>query len=698
MADPREQDLFDGDKTDGIHRVDQSNGGDFENSSFVHSTSSSGVGSSLGENDGLRSEMGLRERLADVLVDEGDGDMLLQQRDGEDRLLQWLQALDMQVMGACRADERLKPLLKMNVSCGVAEDPLLTQLSQHFDLAEVGMLARCFCIPLVSIRVGKINKEGTRLCPTADRGNLTLTLLPSSDLRLSFFGDDGDADRIFTLISKSQSSAVSVDEILGDSSGRSFLIKTPDGRTFYFWCSEKSKLLGIELLSKMKDLLKRKPSIAELSGISKSRLDCFATQLRAFLVGSTVGNNHESSAGASTLSANSTTICNEVSGNSHLQSTLKFSRSRQTVSQAVKGSSVYQGSLSPRSSSFKEGPPKHLSSLRFAAKEKMKYRDSHQSTVDNLTNSSTNALDTSLSRSDNDKPPAEVNENCAFSSSSILGSVGKLAIPSSLGPVVQVPSLVSSPLFSPHYCWCPPGASTFPSPAPFPQLPVSSIGSLPLPSHGSLFPNTMPASLLTPIQPLNLSTSTDFPPFLPDPLIRMSLPTSQQIPTFTPLICDPIVHVPVIDVCSSGQGYLVSAGPAMSTTIPPLHSKLVKPLIPESDSVIKGARETLQLLISSSSQANQQVMDALPAVLNNPNEKANNMLVAGSRGLYTGTRDINVIANSIAAMGLASLSAVSPGDIHSDGCGNLGVSEPAENPIDTNVAAPDDEDAKGQSY
>lgn len=41
--------------------------------------------------------------------------------------------------------------------------------TQHFEPAEIGMLARCFCIPLVSIRVGKINKEGTLMRPTPIR-------------------------------------------------------------------------------------------------------------------------------------------------------------------------------------------------------------------------------------------------------------------------------------------------------------------------------------------------------------------------------------------------------------------------------------------------------------------------------------------------------------------------------------------------
>lgn len=82
------------------------------------------------------------------------------------------------------------------------------------------------------------------------RGNLNLTLLPTSDLRFSFIGDDGHTERLLTL-SNSQCSAVVVEEIPADMSGRSFLIKIPDGEVLYFWCSEKSKLLGNELLTKV---------------------------------------------------------------------------------------------------------------------------------------------------------------------------------------------------------------------------------------------------------------------------------------------------------------------------------------------------------------------------------------------------------------------------------------------------------------
>lgn len=69
-------------------------------------------------------------RLTEIFVEDGDEDLLLQRSDREDGVLQWIRALDMQVMGACRADERLKPLLKLNVSTGVAEDRLLAHLSQ----------------------------------------------------------------------------------------------------------------------------------------------------------------------------------------------------------------------------------------------------------------------------------------------------------------------------------------------------------------------------------------------------------------------------------------------------------------------------------------------------------------------------------------------------------------------------------------
>ncbi|KAJ7959698.1 Flocculation protein [Quillaja saponaria] len=675
MANAREQDSL-----ERIDLMDNSNDeDDFEDSSSCESSTFSN------ENSRSRREIGL----TDTLLDEGDGDLLLQPTDGEDRLLQWLQALDMQFLGACRSAERLKPLLKSNVSNGVAEDLLLAQLSQHFEPVEVGMLARCFFIPLVSIRVGKIDKQGNRLCPTSHRGNLTLTLLPTSDLLLSFIPDNGNVEMIFTFTSKSQCSTLAVDDIPADSTGRSFLIRTQDGRIFYFWCSEKSKLLGIELLVKMKDLLKRKPSIADLSGICKSRLDCFATHLCPFLVGA---NNRESSC-SSTPSAEPMYTLGDVSGNAQMSATSKFLRPQHGSSQTVKENTLYHGSLSPRTNSFKEGPPKMLLSFRNAGREKIRRAiDSHWSRVDNLTTSATSTMGASCNDSVNDKH-VEVAKSCALSPSSILESLGKLAVPPCIGLSIQVPPLVS-PLFSPSYCWCPPGILTLPTPAAPPRVPFSSIESPLLPPLSSLLSTSMPASLLTSIPSLyhGNTPSMDFPSFLPDPflrnpLLRLPLPTSHHVPTFTPLMCDPIVHIPIIDVCSLGQGNLVNASPAISTAIPPLHSKLAKPLIPENDSVMKGVRETVRLLISSSSQVNQQIND-FPAVLTNSYEKQN-ITVAGSQGLYSGTRDIDVNANNIAAMGLVSLSGVSRGDSNAVLCNSCEISGEQEKSGDLGGGFPD---------
>ncbi|GKB65636.1 hypothetical protein Tco_0921822 [Tanacetum coccineum] len=97
-----------------------------------------------------------------------------------------------------------------------------------------------------------------------------------------------------------------------------------------------------------------------------------------------------------------------------------------------------------------------------------------------------------------------------------------------------------------------------------------------------------------------------------------------------------------MDIWSSGQAYLLSAGPAMHVTIPPLHQALVTPLIQETDSMAEKSRDTLRLLISGSSQ--------LHSVLANVDGKQN-LCAAGSRGLYGGATDVNhAIANSIAAM------------------------------------------------
>ena len=130
MVNPEKQRSVDDNETERMDRVDLTNDDCFDDSESTVGASASG--SCANSRDGGRSGdgVGLTGRLADILVEEGDGDLLLQESDRGDRVMQFLQALDLQVMGACRADERLKPLLKLNVSSGAAEDRLLAHLSQ----------------------------------------------------------------------------------------------------------------------------------------------------------------------------------------------------------------------------------------------------------------------------------------------------------------------------------------------------------------------------------------------------------------------------------------------------------------------------------------------------------------------------------------------------------------------------------------
>ncbi|KAK6135817.1 hypothetical protein DH2020_030425 [Rehmannia glutinosa] len=474
--------------------------------------------------------------------------------DGENDVLQWIGALDMLVMGACRADERLKPLLKLNVSTDMAEDRLLTYLSQSivslpYNLLlmkdtlshRVGHLAKCLCVPLVSIRVGKINKQGTFLSPTSKvrmnvetpredvnyvsdaslfldsdplnnaktfdrlnrmalsilrcgegrRGNLCL-ILHQLQMRVSFIGDDGSMERLATL-SSGIILAIEIEEI---------------SRT----------------TRKMKDMVMRKPSLAELSGISEAR----SIKL----------------------------LRKSPSNLSSLDQWLLML--------------IFGGFLTA-------SPPADdsIDSINFI------FLIGFTSFI-----------------SEKDKLPVANGIN-PFSTLNFVDAFGKSAELPFSAHKIQVPSSGQSH-FSPQYCWCPQYALGNSQ-----HLPVSSTESLSLPLLSSLLSAVRrpSSSLLTSITSLNLTEvpPIDFPSLLPEPLVRLQ--TLQNIPTFTPLMCDPIVHVPMFEVCSSGSGYLVSAGPTMSTTFPPLNLKLVDPLLPNPESLLeKSARETLRMLVSNDKQ------------------------------------------------------------------------------------------------
>ncbi|ESQ52692.1 hypothetical protein EUTSA_v10017559mg [Eutrema salsugineum] len=572
-----------------------------------------------------------RRGVSDPLTDEGRRDFLL----GEDRVLRWLQALDMQVLGACRGDERLKPLLKLNVSNGMAEDRLLAHLSQHFEPAEIGMLARCFCIPLVSLRVGKIKKEGTLMRPTHIRGSLSLMVLPTSDLRLSFIGDNGHSEQLFTYTSKTQCSAVSIEEITADSSGRSFVIRIADGNAFYYWCSEKSKLLGTELRQKMEDLIKKKPSISELTGIEESRLGSVASHLRLYLMGSVVPNMK--GCPVPTLDSLSSSGSSETGDSSSSSSaSSKTLRARHSGTQLTKA----QESLSPRSSSFKENTLRN-SSTRISSRDKSKRRsEGHFSVFED--NSPITSIPTNVDgfiKSEGESEDAASDNNGSYHQMIDSSEAAELAASTMTLPPDFPLKKMGPPVFSPYYCWCPPSTSSLlHAPSASYQFPPLSIELPSLPPLSSLLPASASDGFLIPSSPLDLS---DIPPL---PLVHhIPIPggsSSQQM--MIPIMCDhPIVHIPVIDICSSGQAYLVSAGP--TGMIP----TSITPLPVENDSLVeKGARETLRLLISGANATTSS------APLNHHH---------GSRGLYSGTRDVSGVS-LFAPIGLQQPSAGDGGD------------------------------------
>ncbi|CAL9150651.1 unnamed protein product [Musa hybrid cultivar] len=611
------------------------------------------------------------ERLRRLLRGESDGDISHEgSGGGEDGVLQWLHALDLQVLGACRAVERSKPLLKLNVSSGPAEERLLAQLSQHFEASEVGMLARCLYVPLVSVRVGKVKKRGTILCPTATRGQLNLNLLPSSNMHISFIGDDGCTERLGVLSNEFDSSDVIIEEISADTSGRSFLLKFPGHRALYYWCSEKSKLHGLELLAKMKDLLRRKPSLSSLTGISVSRLDSFATHLRAYLLG--CSNAAEANSAASSHGLHSGATTNQTECHSSSCALSKSSRLRAVEAHIGKVHSLCQGSLSPRLNTFKDEMRRPYSSIRSGAREKIKrHGDIHPITLTRSTE-----LVTSVSASCTATSKCEDDNSRSTGPSSTLSCClpDVLPIPlSSFSPMsIHLPlsQTGSSSLYSPYYCWCPPCPSSLQyEVAPSHLLPTFPE-SISLPPLSSLLSATAPVVTSVParltIDVAELQTLT-LPSLVPDPLgpaplsvSSLTLPCSQQLPIFTPFMSDPIVHIPLIDVCSSGQGYLVTAGPAISTVISPLLPNLVNPLIPKTESVVeKNARETLEMLLASAPIASgPRLMNVLPAVFNNLSEnftcdsKVNNhSAIAATSSQF----DVDTILTDLSCKGLCSL-------------------------------------------
>lgn len=393
-----------------------------------------------------------------------------------------------------------------------------------------------------------------------------------------------------------------------------------------------------------------KPSLAELTGIDESRIDCFAIHLRAYLHGSAAINPQASSMMSRDPSIAGFVDSSELGLDAQISVASQKPLRSEHVSSMGSNTSL-MSSLSPMSNAFKDSMLRNSSSVCVSRDGPRNHGDSYISCVDSQIAGISSRDAPSSTYVEDDKIGRETRP------SNVLEPL-VAALPFR-GSAATVHSLDST-VFSPYYCWCPPAVSTLQYSVGTPHMPILSTDSS-IPLLSSIAPSACSSSILTPKPSLVTDVSLDFPPLLPEPLIRLpfSLATSQQIPTFTPLVGDSIVHIPVLDVCSSGQGYFVSAGPAISGSIPQLHPNLVNPLIPpETESVAeKSARETLRLLINNSNQPSPQLIDLLPPVLSRSGGETRNMLVTGSRGLYSRTIGVDTtIANDFAFKGLASFS------------------------------------------
>ncbi|KQK21270.1 hypothetical protein BRADI_1g59850v3 [Brachypodium distachyon] len=552
------------------------------------------------------------------------------------------------------------------------------------------------------------------------RGKLSLGLLPSSSMRLTFSGDDGHSEQLALLNNGFEVSEVRIEEISADNSGRSFLIRISESKIFYYWCAEKSKECGMELLAKMKNLLQGRPTLSDLTGISDSRLDAFVTNLHAYLLAQSAGDVKSLGSSNDFLSASS-------SHGQHLQApsvVSKSSRFRASAANATKASSIYQASLSPRSSTFKDGVPRV--SCTKVGREKLKRRGEWLGPLPAPLDANPLIPKGVSTVSTSEVCDGECSENSLISAPSDLPLSFPL-LPSLYPFATQcpLPEGSSENPFKPYYCWCPPCPSSLQYGVTSLHMPITSVEPLSQPPLSSLVSNkqppvsslsakldttdppslNLPSILHDPVLHLPLPTSTLVPlhgsmvstlpllhlpfptsPLVPGhgspvptfPLLRLPLPTSlvplhgSQVPTFTPLMSDPIVHVPAFDMCSSGQAYLVSCGPSISSAVPLLPS--LNPLIPEPELLVeRSARETLMRLIASTPpSSNPNLVNILPAVLTDVPESISrstnvNMHVGVHRNdvLLSSSWGADVIGSGIAAMELHSEDEVSSGhDAH----------------------------------
>ncbi|KAJ7562505.1 hypothetical protein O6H91_03G071900 [Diphasiastrum complanatum] len=521
-------------------------------------------------------------------------DMLLFGMEEQNGMMKWLQALDFQAVGACRADERLRPLLRWNVSCFGADGRLLARLGLHFKAKELSSLARCLCTPLVSLRVGKIVRHGLILQPTSTRGFLRLSMLPCSELQLCFKGDNGSVETLGTATPGNEAFPLVLEEIGADPSRRSFTLKRNSRELAYFWHSEKSKVAGDELVSKMKNLLACRPTLAQLTGIQESRLDFLASYLPAAL--QTPCSTSLEVPQASSVAVNPPTRTSVSAVIPHASSSGQSFPPTQDLLNRFSGSGKLLVNLSEKFSECGELSGSTISAIPSTQHSSRSFLN------DNVAGNNWNtswSTRTSICFGSNGKTESSSNgvSNCSSSPSTSLGigqssrnwnnfepAMDQLCLPllSSPQTLFPFPSLISEPpsnactflpplstrlpisspsLLAPYYCPCPLGGVsalhyTFSPPC------LPTVGS-----EGELRPTSS-----------FFSVGTSIPAFPPVPLELHQLQYSFPLPVspsataglgmqssgVSSFFGAPITHFPVVSLHVPTQGYLVQALPVVS--------------------------------------------------------------------------------------------------------------------------------------
>ncbi|KAI5055896.1 hypothetical protein GOP47_0029417 [Adiantum capillus-veneris] len=478
-------------------------------------------------------------------------------------------------------------MLRWNSSYSGADGQLLAHLSQHFKVEELGMLARCLCAPLVSIRVGKVQLQGRLLCPTTSRGYLSLSMLPCSEMRLSFIGDDDEIERIAAVKSMVEDTHVTLEILDEDSSCRSFVLKTSNGKRF-FWQSERSMAIGSRLVTELKDYLLQRPTLSQLTGVNESRLNSFVCQLRNNLAAASSSAGFQPSSPLPLSSASSATLATSAASSSSASSSCGVRQSPR---------------LSPRASGFKDGATKGLTNIRSLLSFREKHRRRYPVNAFSLCN---NHCGSSNSDVNSDRISASL--PCGGRSAAVLAGeeerVGVQSCSSTLSPFVpelaasgdpslkqalSVPSISASPpnstspmiggtsfssnglhlpipshlpiptstLLAPYYCPCPLRSSALQYTFTPPYLPP--MNELSNASSSTFFSVKPPSTLLS-----QTTLSLDRVSISPIPLPVSSLvniPMPLQTTSLSSFFSDPIVHIPVVDFQSASKGFLVSAPP-----------------------------------------------------------------------------------------------------------------------------------------